>query len=209
MATQVTHAALVDRVFDQYFYKYNKQEFVIGSLFPDIRYMAGVNRQITHFEDIGFQEILDEKSSFLAGILYHSFVDKTRQQWLTGNGLYELIPYDYHWTQAVKFYEDSLYFGDIKNWEVIAAYLDKILPEELNFKIDRSVILEWHKMLVDYFNLDPHKNEKIVRYKAIGMPEDIATDISFHVEVLEKNEAVVKICKQIHDEYEQILKNII
>jgi hypothetical protein len=209
MATQITHTALTERVFDQYFYKFDKQNFTIGALFPDIRYMAGINRGITHFENVGFQEILDEKNEFLAGMLYHSYIDKTRQQWLTGNGIYNLIPYDYHWVQALKFYEDRLYYDDVKNWSVIKDFLKKIIPEELKFNIDGGVIKLWHDMLTNYFSFDPKTNTILETSKKIGMPEDVAADINLHIEVIQKNKQITDLCKQFHDDFETILKSTI
>ena len=209
MATQITHTALTERIFDQYFYKFHKQDFLIGSLFPDIRYMAGVNRGVTHFENIGFDEILNEKNSFYAGVLFHSFIDRIRQQWLVGNGIYDLVPSDYHWGQAVKFYEDRLYYPDVQNWSVILDYLKKIVPEELQFNITESIVKQWHEMLSKYLSLDPIMNHITITTKEVGIPEDMADDLSLHIEVIEKNKQITKLCQKFHDEYEAILKNVI
>jgi hypothetical protein len=209
MAAHITHAALAERVYDKHFYKLNRRDFLIGALFPDIRYLGHVKREITHFEKINFDHILAEKNSFLAGMLYHSFVDKIREEWMVGNGLYDLIPYEHRWMQAVKLFEDRFFYSDIPNWQIVEAYFKNILPDELKFGMSKDVIEQWHSVLVKYFMYQPTAASILTSTKEMGLSEQIAHDINLHIEVIEKNKNLIKLAQKFHDEYESILSKAI
>jgi len=76
MPNQITHIVLTSKVFDQTFVKFNKSEFYIGTIFPDIRYLGVIDRAKTHFADVTLDSVLGAKTSFLAGLLFHNLVDK-------------------------------------------------------------------------------------------------------------------------------------
>lgn len=71
MAAPITHIVLADKVWAQFLSSFNKNDFFIGTSFPDIRYLKVINREKTHFKN---QSINDIKSddSIIAGIKFHS-----------------------------------------------------------------------------------------------------------------------------------------
>lgn len=209
MAAHITHVALVERVFDKYFYKFNRRDFVIGALFPDIRYLGHVKREITHFEKVNFDQIKVEKNSFLAGMLYHSYVDKIREEWMVGNGLYDFIPYEHRWMQAMKLFEDRFFYDDIKNWEIIEQYFKNVLPDELTFTMTKDTIEHWHNLLVQYFQNPPSPQSILKSTIGMGIAEQTGIDINLHIEVIENNKNLNRLAQQFHDEYESILSKTI
>ncbi len=71
---------------------FNEQEFILGTSFPDIRYLKVVQRADTHFTHVTLQDVLQEKSSFKAGMIFHSFVDEQREAYVVKNHFYKKFP---------------------------------------------------------------------------------------------------------------------
>lgn len=71
---------------------FNEKEFIIGTSFPDIHYLKVIERSETHAAHISLKIIMQEKDSFKAGMLFHSFVDKQRKHYMTMHKLYEKLP---------------------------------------------------------------------------------------------------------------------
>ncbi len=209
MAAQITHVALAERVFDTYFYKFNRRDFIIGTLFPDIRLMGHIPRELTHFKRVGIQDVVNEKNSFMAGMLYHSLVDMIREEWMVGQGIYELMPREYRWTQAIKFFEDRFFYTDTVNWEVVSHYFNTVLPEELHFQMERPIIETWHRMLRNYLSTSPTTHTMIQSISDAGLDEQIGIDIDLHIQVIEKNSKIISLCNEFKDNYENIIKNVL
>lgn len=47
MAAPITHVALTEKIFNNIFHNYDKKEFIIGTSFPDIRYLGTIDREKT------------------------------------------------------------------------------------------------------------------------------------------------------------------
>jgi hypothetical protein len=60
----------------------HEKEFIIGTSFPDIRYLKVIERAETHFENVTLNDIKKETNSFKAGMLFHSFVDQKREEYM-------------------------------------------------------------------------------------------------------------------------------
>ena len=102
------------------------KEFIFGTSFPDIRYLKVVSRTETHFTNVSLQDILQEKNSFKAGMVFHSFVDERREAYVVENHFYKKIPNFKFSSQSLKFAEDEILksYLDIFKYH---AYFDAIL----------------------------------------------------------------------------------
>src|SRR3990167_3969890 len=78
MAAPTTHILLADA-----FLKTAPQSspvtFIVGTSFPDIRHLGSLSREQTHLRPIDLASIREESDPFLAGMLFHNYVDITRK----------------------------------------------------------------------------------------------------------------------------------
>src|SRR5438552_12343909 len=98
---------------------FNEREFIIGTSFPDIRYLNVIDREKTHLSHVTLEEILQEPDSFKAGMLFHSFVDEQREKYIVAHGFYGELPSFIFITQVLKFAEDII----LKHYFTIAPYV--------------------------------------------------------------------------------------
>ncbi|MFH1308620.1 MAG: hypothetical protein ABIH51_01245 [Patescibacteria group bacterium] len=159
MATPITHIVLTEKVFNKYFSDKNKEDFYIGTIFPDIRYLGVIDRDKTHFplKCLKLEDIKKEQNSFIAGLKFHSLIDDIREKFVKSKDIYLLIPESKYKIQTLKILEDELYYNKVNNWKQFINFLDNILPEELSFNIKEKDIGRWHNILQDYFSQKPDK----------------------------------------------------
>ncbi len=146
--------------------------FVVGTLLPDIRYVAQLAREVTH-PQIGFNKVKDcvslypfmgSYAAFIAGIIFHSELDIVRFDYinLPSNIIYQLlyekgVP-EYQVPYFIKFVEDELYFDKIDRTQ-ITALLNTITCNEQFFAqqahIDHAQLEQWHQQLLFFLNNKP------------------------------------------------------
>lgn len=143
--------------------KFDKKDFIIGTSFPDIRYVAkNLKRQDTHHMPISLSHVLNEKNSFNAGMLYHSYVDYIHHIWMDKRKIYYLHPNQFPKINAIKFYEDLNYYHKVNNWDHIRSWFgNDLLPEEKKFNVDISILNAWHKALRLYLKNPFEKNRRL------------------------------------------------
>lgn len=148
MANQITHVALAEKKYTELFSKFEKADFFIGTIFPDIRYLGVIEREKTHDKDFLLPDILnDRNTAFRAGVKYHCLVDAVREKFVTERGLYALVPQSKYITQAVKCLEDEIYYPEVLSWAAYSNMLEKVLPEETAYGISPEDVTRWHKLL--------------------------------------------------------------
>jgi hypothetical protein len=152
MAAPVGHLYLALQILSGPLAHVDRQPFIIGTLFPDIRYSAHLSRHTTHKEHVTWPDILQEHDPFKKGMLFHSFVDEQRSIYLARNVHQKMLPpypYIYH---CIKGAEDLVLIKKIRDKKFI-DYLDSVLPQEKTFVKDEAIIREWHSRLKNYFTL--------------------------------------------------------
>lgn len=126
----------------------NVQEFMVGTLFPDIRYIAHIPREATHFPLKGLVDVLEEKSPFVAGMKFHAWVDIVREEIVVSSGIYEAVaPHaDGHDATFLKCIEEEILadFYDGRKW---SSCFDQASAEEKQFVSSDETLAKWHKML--------------------------------------------------------------
>ena len=58
----------------------DRAAFMLGTTFPDIRYLGVIERGKTHNNHATWQNVQTESSSFKAGMDFHALVDRGREQ---------------------------------------------------------------------------------------------------------------------------------
>lgn len=148
-AAPVTHAILAEKWMSAH-EDYNdteKRSFILGTLFPDIRYMGGVKRSATHEKGITVQKLKEKQNAFLKGKRLHAFVDEFREKCVVKWKMYDKIkhvPDQRHRGVFLKLLEDELLYPR-QNWKQVRGYLIHIHPEERKFKIETVKIKQWHR----------------------------------------------------------------
>jgi hypothetical protein len=150
MAAPVTHILLAFQILPSLPDK-DIKEFIIGTSFPDIRYLNCISREKTHVKNITLDDIKREESSFKAGMMFHALVDEIRDKFMKENNIYSLVPKSMVTPHALKFNEDILLFNKISNWNNISEYFDTILPEELAL-VKNEYLQTWHKAIKRYIS---------------------------------------------------------
>lgn len=132
------------------------REFMVGTLFPDIRYIAHIPRESTHFPLQGLQDVLQEERPFYAGMKFHAWVDIIREEIVVSSGIYEAVSPHAEGRDAtfLKFIEEEILadFYDGRKWSYC---FDKSLVEERFFVSSDVTLARWHEILQYSMNYRP------------------------------------------------------
>lgn len=90
MAGPITHLVLTQKVYERFFSQKDRGAFVVGTSFPDIRYLGVIEREKTHRPRVTLKQVL-EAESFEAGVQFHVLVDVVRERFMKAYGMYELF----------------------------------------------------------------------------------------------------------------------
>ncbi|MEK7600512.1 MAG: hypothetical protein AAB463_00945 [Patescibacteria group bacterium] len=206
MANQITHVALAEKKYDSLFSKFGKEDFFIGTVFPDIRYLGVIDRERTHNTNFLLPAILDgENTAFQAGVKYHCLVDAVREKFIIEQGLYALVPQSKYITQAIKCLEDEIYYPKVSDWAVYVAMLHKTLPEETAYGVASDDIARWHNLLADYFRKTPDDISREGLMMSIGFPKTVADEINTLVRQMRESGPVVGIIAQFWNNFDALL----
>ena len=203
MAAPITHIVLTVKVFDRYFQDKDKQEFIVGTSLPDIRYLGAIERDKSHYKNMTLKEIL-KSGSFDAGLKFHSLVDEVREKYMKNNNYYSLFPKSALLTQASKVFEDRVLYGKLNNWKEIVSYFNKIYKDELNFGISESAIEKWHKLLRNYFSHKPEDKNTVAFTLGMGFSIERAEEILSVIQNAEAKKAE-QLELEFYDNFESLL----
>lgn len=129
----------------------NPKEFIVGTSFPDIRYLGIVERNVTHIKRPRWAHIVHEKSSFKAGMEFHALVDVIHDNYMRKHHVYNLLPFCCTGSaQYLKFFEDIFLYNKHTKWSEVSQYFDEIYQEELDLVPDTEIVQAWHDILKNY-----------------------------------------------------------
>lgn len=158
-AGPMTHVYLGLKWLDVYGSEYDEQQrqaFLIGTVFPDIRYIARVSRNVTHTKNVHLQDVLQAKSEFDQGVKFHSYVDNERFEFLKRHPIQKKISTlkEPHKSIYVKLVEDQMIYPKA-DWRFMKQTLFSPVAEEKQYDIDFGTITQWHMGLSYYFSMLP------------------------------------------------------
>lgn len=136
-----------------------KKACLVGTLFPDIRYIAKIERDKTHDAHVTLSQLRTEKSAFLCGKKLHSYIDEERAQFIQQKGVYDILMQRFkvpkeHIASFLKFLEDELFYAQLNSEKTCAALLS-LDKEEKNSQIELPTLKKWHALLGLYFSQKP------------------------------------------------------
>ncbi|MCA9508861.1 MAG: hypothetical protein KC505_10615 [Myxococcales bacterium] len=134
----------------------NRNEFIAGTSFPDIRYVSDISRKATHYsEDHSLAYVLRTESSFEAGRRFHVFIDHEREKFMRAHDAYRFIKNTSLKTQLLKMVEDEILYPQFKNKINSKEIFSKIYLEEMGYGLSLASINSWHTVLKKYLD-DSH-----------------------------------------------------
>lgn len=207
MANQITHIVLAEKMSDQIFDKFDQEAFLVGTVFPDIRYLKVIERDKAHFKELSFKDILDEQNSFTAGLKYHSLVDEVREKYMIGKGIYSIIPPSKFITQALKIYEDEVLYTNVSNWNQVVYILGRILPEEIRLVGQADKVKMWHSLMQEYFKDTPTDISRKNFILGVGFSEEIATEINELIDRMRQIPEVREIILDLYEKWSYLIKS--
>ena len=156
MANPVTHIILALQILHLLPPSVDHKAFLVGTVFPDIRYLAQIAREKTHIEPVSLDAVMLEPSSFRAGMLFHNLVDLIRIEQLEHH-FYDRSKLDQYTPLYIKLFplmqktaEDNVLYTKTENWEEIISYFDTIYQEELDFGVSEETAQTWHTLIQTY-----------------------------------------------------------
>ena len=206
MAAPATHIILAKKFFDKYCPEKNEADFIRGTSFPDIRYIADIERHNTHTHNTTLSEI-KTADAFTAGLKVHSLVDLTSSKYFKDSGIIELLPNTEYVIQILKTYVDILLYQKFSSemWLQYTKYFDQLSNGELSFGIDEKVIQTWHKIIKETIISQPNGSSLITFFKNLHIqnPEEIVIST---LEKLQQIEKIKEVTESYYQNFEQIVR---
>lgn len=204
MAAPITHIALTNKIFAKYFKDKAKKDFFIGTLFPDIRYLAAIDREKTHYQGLALKD-LEQDSAFLAGLKFHSILDIACKKFLVEKGAYLLYPEAKHIISSLKMLEDEIFYDRVTDWAEYIGYLQEVLDEESELGVDKGVAKRWHEILQKYLASKPGVESASNFMHDINMPDEMVAEINHDVPKIRDDKRIINILEDLYKYFDSLI----
>lgn len=204
MAAPATHIVLAEKLHSRYFPNKDKAPYIVGTSFPDVRYLGVIDREKTHYHGLSIKEIQSE-NPFNAGLKLHSLVDEIREDFVKHRKLYDLFPESQLCIQAVKFFEDRVLYHKIPDWNKNLSYFENVFPEELEYGISDKDINKWHRLITEILSHEPDDNDIVTFTSEIGKPPQMADEILRVINGIHDKEKAEGIINEFYDTFELLV----
>ncbi len=176
MPWPVTHILTAEAAYPLYFQHLDHKAFILGTCFPDIRYPAQLEREITHIHRVSLAKMAEE-SAFRAGLLYHTYVDDHWNAYIGqfADQLFTIIPHNRPSFHTIKSLQDRYLYNELDHWDQIAAYFETIELEELTYGAEPNLIRLWHETTGHYISKPPDESD--LDMLAMSLPPEMVTEI--------------------------------
>ncbi len=203
-ATHVYFAQLYLRICKPTYTQKERDAFIRGTLFPDIRYIAKITREKTHTQNVRLQDIIKAKNPYDEGKELHCFVDEKREEITTRMNMYALlkdIPKGAR-THFLKIVEDEILYKDIDIPQ--ARHALKIVPKKEAKAIDPFMVKSWHQLLDYYLQQSPSlffkkKNDLVTRFAGPAIEH-----WNLKIADYAKNKKIVEYVTTLKNEFEKM-----
>jgi hypothetical protein len=155
--------------------EFERTQFLVGALFPDIRRIGNIPHEMTHTEGAPEADIFAQTDSFMAGLRHHSLMD---DEWGEYFEVFGATPYMSEEMQvfgnSLKMYEDELLYPLRPDLQEVIGYLGRVLPQEQNYGLTDEIIRRWHRAIGQIVLKGVAKAEDRREFMVgIGMSEDL------------------------------------
>ena len=200
MAAPITHIVFSEKLFNKFKLTHDKKTFMVGTSFPDIRYLGVINRETTHLKVSSLEEILKDSNAFTAGLKFHNWLDLIREDYIKTNNIYDMVKSDSKYvTQALKLLEDQIFYRKISDWNEIQNYFNETQPEELSFGINETDIKKWHQALQNYYATEPNLKSLSKFANTINLPINADKEIYALLERWKSDQKLMTLVESMYD----------
>ena len=201
MASQITHIIYSKKYFDKYPSTINKDEFILGCVFPDIRRIDGkIMRKDTHRHYDPLNLDFKDLSAFEAGWKFHLYCDMKREEILNKYGFYSLPETEEFWRLPAKMLEDEISYSIYNNWEKLVHYFNNAPIIRNGINVSQETFSLWYAIVAKYIEKNPdNKSMRIFLSKQPSLAEKVDGVIE-SVDKLRKDKKAVEILKRVAEE---------
>lgn len=218
MASQIAHIVYAKKYFEKiengknndaflneekimYPHKFNRDEFFLGSVFPDIRMIEpSIKRGDTHLRFYPLDLDFSGLTSFEAGWKFHLYCDMRREEILNKQKFYQLEKTEEFFGRSAKLIEDILLYDAYDNWEKMANYFRNPPAINPDIEIDRRTFTLWYAIIAKYIEEKiTTKTISIFLSKQPKLAESVREIVRL-VEDLGKNDLLTKKLLVVQDE---------
>lgn len=177
MAGEIGHVVYAARVLTYLGDRVRDPLYWVGTLFPDIKHLGVVSRHRTHPAAVTLQTLVG-KSDFDTGMRVHSWIDATREQFLSRAHIKETLPWHPFVPHALKLLEDELLYDHFDDWNLIHRLLNQTYPPEAYYVQSRKFLLDWHTVVQRYVARRPTDVTRQALGEAIGLSAASAAEVN-------------------------------
>lgn len=201
MASQVAHIIYAKKYFDKYPSTINKDEFILGCTFPDIRRIdESISRRDSHLHYATLDLNFDGLTPFQAGWKFHLYCDMKREEILNKFGFYSLPGTEEFGRLPSKLLEDEIIYDNYNNWEKLVHYFNNVPFIKNGISVSRETFSLWYAILARYIEKKPdNKAMSIVLSKQPSLAKK-ADGIIQSVGKLRSNKKAVELLKKVAEE---------
>lgn len=203
MASEISHIIYAKKYLEKYPSTMNKDEFMLGCVFPDIRRIdRNISRKDTHmhFEkiDLDFSGL----SAFEAGWKFHLYCDMRREEILEQEGFYKIDLTQEIYCIPPKLLEDEILYEKFNNWEKLAAFFNNIPKIEAKINVPYETMELWYAILSNYIDQKP--DEKAMHVLLSKQPS-LAVKADKIMEIVGKLKENKKVMEMLGKVWEKII----
>lgn len=177
MPFEATHAVLAQK-FLQSHSQFEKRDFLVGTLFPDIRYLGSIDREKTHQSVKNITEILEEKDSFLAGVKFHVAIDE-----LWTKQFVMRYPQKTQQIRACKILQDREVFPQLR----LEPDLFSFAKSKKAFLVSQDIWNTWFDVLRIYFFSKPTEESIKIFFRSIQLSDQEKMELLQTLHTLEED----------------------
>lgn len=204
MAAPITHIVLANKVWNKSLSSFSKKDFLIGTSFPDIRYLKVIDRNNTHFKDLFLEDIKND-NSFMAGVKFHSIVDEVREAYMVSQNIYSYFPKSKYITQSLKLLEDELLYENFDEWNNLIKDFNDIPYGQIKIDLDKLYIEKWYSLLQEYFSTKPTPQVREKFIKEIGFTSEDAQEMNIIIHEAISNQKIRDIILGLYENFDLLL----
>ena len=202
LASQIAHIVYAKKFFEKYdLLPEEKDEFVLGVTFPDIRRIDGsIKRKDTHLRfypvDLNFENL----TPFEAGWKFHLYCDMRREEILNSYDFYSILHTEDFYNNPAKLLEDEIVYENYDNWEKLVSYFNDVPIISNGIDVSAESFSLWYSIIANYISKKPD-NDSMLSFLSKQPPlAPIAHGMIESVDKLRKNGKVITLLKKVSQE---------
>ncbi len=203
MAGEVAHVVYGARVLTFLGDKVRTQLFWVGTLFPDIKNLGAALKKHTHPDNVTLGSLTGE-DDFETGMRVHSWIDNTREIFLSNKKIKERLRWHPFVPHSLKLLEDEMLYDRFDDWEIISKALNRVRDEELKIVNSREKVARWHNVLCEYFSQKPDDESRHRLSVAIGLSENSAKEVNNVVSLLKSDGEAERLIGEFIEHFETL-----